>query len=85
LRRHGDRLTASTFRQMKNVTEANPQQAQSVGTNGLIQYRNVDSVELDIALYTPGSFDPSKKYPILIDIYARLSQKLQARGERQKK
>ena len=70
-------ITDSTFREMKKVTDANPQQAQMLwGSGELIRYRNADGVQLDAALYKPENFDPSKKYPMLIYIYERLSQNL---------
>ena len=60
---------------MKKVTDANPQQAGILwGTSELIKYRNADGVELQAALYKPENFDPSKKYPMMIYIYERLSQ-----------
>ncbi|MBZ5601050.1 MAG: hypothetical protein LAO79_01960 [Acidobacteriia bacterium] len=70
-------ITDSSFRQLKKVTDANPQQSQLLwGSGELIRYRNADGVELDAALYKPENFDPSKKYPMLIYIYERLSQSL---------
>jgi dipeptidyl aminopeptidase/acylaminoacyl peptidase len=68
-------LTDSTFKAMKKVTDANPQQAKILwGNSELIRYRNADGVELQAALYKPENFDPSKKYPMMIYIYERLSQ-----------
>ena len=68
-------VTDSTFGQLKKVTDANPQQAQLIwGTGELIKYRNADGVELQAALYKPENFDPSKKYPMLVYLYERLSQ-----------
>jgi len=68
-------ITDSTFRQMKKVTDANPQQAGILwGTGELIKYRNDDGAELQAALYKPENFDPKKKYPMMIYIYERLSQ-----------
>lgn len=70
-------VTDSKFRGMKKVTDANPQQAQMLwGSGELIRYRNTDGVLLDAALYKPENFDPSKKYPMMIYIYERLSQNL---------
>ncbi len=83
-------LTASTFREfpdlqiadinlssMKKVTQANPQQAQLWwGTAELISYRNADGVPLKAILYKPENFDASKKYPMLVYIYEKLSQGL---------
>jgi dipeptidyl aminopeptidase/acylaminoacyl peptidase len=68
-------ITDSTFKAMKKVTEANPQQAQLLwGTGELIPYRNADGVPLQAALYKPENFDPSKKYPMMIYIYERLTE-----------
>jgi dipeptidyl aminopeptidase/acylaminoacyl peptidase len=68
-------VTDSTFKQMKKVTDANPQQAQVLwGTGELISYRNADGIDLQAALYKPENFDSSKKYPMMIYIYERLSQ-----------
>ena len=68
-------ITDSSFRQMKKVTDANPQQAGILwGTGELIKYRNDDGAELQAALYKPENFNPQKKYPMMIYIYERLSQ-----------
>jgi dipeptidyl aminopeptidase/acylaminoacyl peptidase len=68
-------ITDSTFKTMKKVTDANPQQAQLLwGTGELISYRNADGVPLQAALYKPENFDPSKKYPMMIYIYERLTE-----------
>ena len=68
-------VTNSSFREMKKETDANPQQSKLLwGTGELIHYRNADGVELEAALYKPENFDPSKKYPMMIYIYERLSQ-----------
>lgn len=68
-------ITDSTFKQMKKVTDANPQQAGILwGTGELIKYRNDDGAELQAALYKPENFNPAKKYPMMIYIYERLSQ-----------
>jgi dipeptidyl aminopeptidase/acylaminoacyl peptidase len=68
-------ITDSTFRQMKKVTDANPQQAGILwGTGELIKYHNDDGVELQAALYKPENFNPQRKYPMMIYLYERLSQ-----------
>ena len=68
-------ITDNSFRQMKKVTDANPQQAGILwGTGELIKYRNDDGAELQAALYKPENFNPQKKYPMTIYIYERLSQ-----------
>lgn len=70
-------ITDSSFRNLKQVTEANPQKKGILfGTGELIHFRNADGVELDAALYKPENFDPSKKYPMMVYLYERLSQNL---------
>jgi len=70
-------LTDATFDSLKKVTDANPQQAQMLwGSGELIHYRNADGVELEAALYKPDNFDPSKKYPMMVYLYERLTQNL---------
>jgi dipeptidyl aminopeptidase/acylaminoacyl peptidase len=64
----------SSFRNLKKESDANPQQKDLLwGTGELIHYRNSDGVELQAALYKPENFDPSKKYPMMIYIYERLT------------
>jgi dipeptidyl aminopeptidase/acylaminoacyl peptidase len=68
-------VTDSSFRTLKKVTDANPQQAGILfGTSELIHYRNADGVLLEAALYKPENFDPSKKYPMIVYLYERLTQ-----------
>ena len=68
-------VTDSSFKTLKKVTDANPQQSQILwGTGELIKYKNSDGVDLQAALYKPENFDPSKKYPMMIYIYERLTQ-----------
>src|SRR6185436_13277976 len=68
-------VTDSTFAKLQKVTDANPQQAQLLwGSGELIKYRNADGVELKAALYKPENFDPSRRYPMMVYIYERLSQ-----------
>jgi dipeptidyl aminopeptidase/acylaminoacyl peptidase len=68
-------VTDSTFAKLQKVTDANPQQAQLLwGSGELIKYRNADGVELQAALYKPENFDPSRRYPMMVYIYERLSQ-----------
>jgi dipeptidyl aminopeptidase/acylaminoacyl peptidase len=68
-------ITDTTFRSMKKVTDANPQQAGILwGSGELIKYHNDDGVELQAALYKPENFNPQRKYPMMIYIYERLSQ-----------
>ena len=68
-------VTDSSFHTLKKVTDANPQQKNMLwGSGELIHFRNSDGVVLEAALYKPENFDPSKKYPMMIYLYERLSQ-----------
>jgi dipeptidyl aminopeptidase/acylaminoacyl peptidase len=67
--------TDFSFKELRKVTDANPQQAGiNWGTGELVKYRNADGVELQAAVYKPENFDPKKKYPLMVYIYERLSQ-----------
>jgi dipeptidyl aminopeptidase/acylaminoacyl peptidase len=68
-------VTDLSFKSLKKVTDANPQQAQiSWGTSELIHFKNTDGVPLSATLFKPENFDPKKKYPMMVYIYERLSQ-----------
>jgi dipeptidyl aminopeptidase/acylaminoacyl peptidase len=71
--------TDMAFDAPKKVTNANPQQAELLwGSAEMISYRNDDGVPLQGVLYKPENFDPKKKYPMIIYIYERLSQNINA-------
>ncbi|WP_138223269.1 S9 family peptidase [Nibricoccus aquaticus] len=44
------------------------------GNAEMLSYRNADGIELPAVLYKPANFDPSKKYPMIVYLYERLSQ-----------
>jgi len=68
-------VTDGSFKELRKVSHANPQQAQLVwGTSELVQFKNADGVPLTAALYKPDNFDPHKKYPMLVYIYEKLTQ-----------
>jgi len=68
-------VTNSQFQNMKKVTNANPQKANlNWGTSELVRYRNTDGVQLSGILMKPENFDPTKKYPMMVYIYEKLSQ-----------
>src|SRR5262249_17189784 len=70
-------ITNSEFSALRKVTNANPQKLQLLwGTAELIHYKNADGVPLSGILMKPENFDPSKKYPMIVYIYERLTQNL---------
>jgi dipeptidyl aminopeptidase/acylaminoacyl peptidase len=67
----------ATFKDMKKVSNANPQQSQFVwGKSELIEYINGDGKKLRAILTKPDNFDPTKKYPLMVYIYEELTQGL---------
>jgi len=72
-------VSNSNFEAPKKATNANPQQADLLwGNTEMISYRNDDGVQLQGVLFKPENFDPKKKYPMIVYIYERLSQNLNA-------
>jgi dipeptidyl aminopeptidase/acylaminoacyl peptidase len=67
----------TSFRDLKQVSNANPQQAEFVwGRSELIDYVNADGKKLRAILTRPDNFDPSRKYPLMVYIYEELTQGL---------
>jgi dipeptidyl aminopeptidase/acylaminoacyl peptidase len=66
------------FSDMKRMSDANPQQKNYTwGTSELVQWRGgQDGEVLQGVLYKPENFDPSKKYPMMVYFYERLSDNL---------
>ena len=70
-------VTNASMKDMKKVTDANPQKANLLwGKAEMVAFKNLDGVPLQGVLYKPANFDASKKYPMLVYIYERLSQNL---------
>jgi dipeptidyl aminopeptidase/acylaminoacyl peptidase len=68
-------VTGESFQKFQKVSNADPQLAGLLwGTAELIHYKSVDGKPLEGTLYKPADFDPSKKYPLMVYIYERLSQ-----------
>ena len=59
------------------ISNANPQQKEyNWGTAELIHWTSLDSIKLTGMLIKPENFDPSKKYPMLVNFYERSSDNL---------
>ena len=70
-------VTGPDFREMKKVSNANPQKEQFLwGSAELIRFKNLDGVPLSATLIKPENFDPAKKYPMIVYIYETLSEGL---------
>ena len=70
-------VTDAGFSNFKRVSDANPQKAGLLwGTSELVRFKNADGVPLSAMLIKPENFDPSKKYPMIVYIYEKLSENL---------
>jgi dipeptidyl aminopeptidase/acylaminoacyl peptidase len=65
------------LQQAKKISTANPQQAQyNWGTQEMIEYTTTDGKKLKALLAKPENFDPSKKYPMMVYIYEKMTDNL---------
>jgi dipeptidyl aminopeptidase/acylaminoacyl peptidase len=66
-----------TFSDAAKLSNANPQQSRYRWASvELVHWRSGDGVELKGLLYKPDNFDPTRKYPMLVYFYERLSDNL---------
>jgi dipeptidyl aminopeptidase/acylaminoacyl peptidase len=65
------------FEDMEKISDANPQQAEYLwGTAELVEWTSNDRTPLQGILLKPEGFDPSKKYPMMVYFYERMSDGL---------
>lgn len=65
------------FREIRKVSDANPQQKDiRWGSAETIPFHAPSGAELQATIYKPDGFNPSKKYPMIVYIYERLSNRL---------
>lgn len=70
-------VTGPDFKDLRKVTNGDAQRAQfNWGKAELVSFKNTDGVLLKGMLIKPENFDPTKKYPMIVYIYERLSQGL---------
>ena len=70
-------LTDSNFKKQVRITDANPQQSEFIwGDAQLISWVSLDGHRLEGVLYKPENFDPSKKYPMIVNFYDKNSSAL---------
>ncbi len=66
-----------TLGQPRQLSHANPQQAQlRWGTQEIIGYTSAKGRKLRALLAKPEDFDPKKKYPLMVYIYEKMTDKL---------
>ena len=65
------------FTGMRRLSHANPQQDEfRWGTAELVKWRSHDGTPLKGYLVKPDGFDPSRKYPMMVYFYERMSQRM---------
>jgi len=65
------------FAEVKRVTDLNPRVKEfNWGTAELVPFETTDGAPLKAVLVKPENFDPSKKYPMVVYIYERLTDNL---------
>ncbi len=65
------------FEDSRKLSDANPQQADYLwGTAELVSWTSNDGIPLQGALYKPQGFDPTRKYPMMVYFYERMSDRL---------
>lgn len=70
-------LSDLNFKKARQISDANPQQADfNWGTAELVSWTSLDGLKLDGTLHKPADFDPSKKYPLIVNFYEKNSQEL---------
>ena len=70
-------LTDLSFRNEIRLTDANPHQKDYLwGTAELVKWTSLDGRPLEGLLYKPENFDPSKKYPMIVNFYEKSSAEL---------
>ena len=68
-------VTGPDFHELKRVTDINPKVKEyNWGKAELIKYTSTDGTPLQGILIKPENFDPTKKYPMVVYIYERLSE-----------
>ncbi|MBN1911297.1 MAG: S9 family peptidase [Pirellulales bacterium] len=65
------------FRESRRISDANPQQAEfRWGTAELVHWTSLDGRKLDGILFKPEGFDPSRKYPMIVQFFHKSSDQL---------
>ena len=65
------------LKKVTQLSDANPQQkSYNWGTNELVNWTSLDGKELTGMLVKPENFDPTKKYPLIVNFYERSSDGL---------
>ncbi len=70
-------LASTSFEDPVKLSEANPQQAEyNWATVEPVEWLSADGIPLQGLLYKPEDFDPSRRYPMMVNFYERDSDEL---------
>jgi len=71
-------VTDHSFQKGRRITETNPQQKEYLWSSGsiLVDYKSVSGDRLQGALFLPANYEKGKKYPTVVMIYRKLSNRL---------
>ncbi|OFY42728.1 MAG: hypothetical protein A2X18_13650 [Bacteroidetes bacterium GWF2_40_14] len=70
-------ITKDNFKTQTKITDINPQQRDYIwGTNELVKWKSATGLDMEGILHKPENFDPSKKYPMIVYFYERISNLL---------
>lgn len=68
-------MSDQTFSKTEKLSNANPQQHDFIwSTSELVEWNSISGEQLRGILYKPENFNPSKKYPMVIYFYERMSE-----------
>ncbi|MBE9490472.1 MAG: S9 family peptidase [Bacteroidetes bacterium] len=71
------RYSDLSFKKQTTISDANPQQElYNWGTSELVNWTSLDGEKLTGMLIKPENFDPSKKYPMIVNFYEKSSDGL---------
>lgn len=70
-------LTENEFKKSKQISDVNPQQKDFLwGSKELYSWTSLDGQTLEGLLIKPANFDPTKKYPLIVNFYEKASHNL---------
>lgn len=70
-------VTDTEFRKPVRISDVNQQQKNFIwGTAEVVSWTSLDGISVEGLLFKPENFDPSKKYPMIVNFYEKSSQGL---------
>ncbi|MFO7573630.1 MAG: prolyl oligopeptidase family serine peptidase [Bacteroidales bacterium] len=70
-------VTDTEFRKPVRISDVNAQQKNyNWGTAEVVSWTSLDGIKVEGLLFKPENFDPSKKYPMIVNFYEKSSQGL---------